>query len=272
MPILGPLNPVEAVRGFRRAAASAMARARPDHSTIIQRSVMFSPQTMLRLYLYVVVAPSRYAPRAFDDAQVGRACLFATEAFPGVFDATPAAADGDATVFAVESTDGSRERTLYVHRTGLLELLWALALEQPTDEDLILDAVEMSATIMSLAVAVGRRPYAELSEAGRGRRRFARVDWWFHLATAVSGPNGPRHWTGLKFPGATPPRAQQKWPAAPIDGYGYERLRSSRRTKLPTEIASVFLTELLAANGYYDFRNAVAETVEAALGRRNRGG
>lgn len=219
---------------------------------------------MVRLYLYVVVAPSRFAPRPFDDGQVRRACTFAVDAFPGVFDTTPTAADARMTLFAVEGDDRCRERALYVHPTGLVELLWALAPEQPTgsDDELLLDTTEMTSVITQLAAAVGRRPYTELSKAGRGWRRRARVDWWFHMATAISGPNGSRSWTALKFPGNAPPRARHEWAAAPIEGYGWPRLRNSRRTKPPEDVARVFLAEFVAANGYYDFTTAVEAAVQ----------
>lgn len=265
MPILGPFNPAELAKATQRLALAATRRVRPDHRAITARAVRFSPQNMVRLYLYVVVGPSRFATRPFDDAQVRRAQAFVSDAFPGVFDAVPTTADESQTLFAVEGEDGCRERTLYVHRTGLIELLWALTPEQPNDEELVIDTAEMTTVIAQLAGAVGRRPYAELSKAGRGRRRFARVDWWFHLATGVSGSTGPRYWTRLKFAGEGPPRAQGQYPAAPIDGYGWPRLRNSRRTKPADQVARTFLTELLAASGYYDFNHALTHTVERVL-------
>ena len=46
--------------------------------------------------------------------------------------------------------------------------------------------------VVHLARALARRPYGELSRAGRGRRRFARVDWWFNLAAEIDTPEGRR--------------------------------------------------------------------------------
>ena len=86
------------------------------------------------------------------------------------------------TLFAVEAADGFRERSFYVYPTGGVELLWALTPEEEGDE-IFLNATEMTIVIAQLADAVGRRPWADLSRAGRGRRRFARVDWNFNLAT-----------------------------------------------------------------------------------------
>ncbi len=53
-------------------------------------------------------------------------------------------------------------------------------------------------------------------------------------------------------------------PAAPPDDYGYLRLRNSRRHRNPEDVAQAFLTDLLAANGYYDFAESVDRTVERA--------
>jgi hypothetical protein len=46
------------------------------------RAVMFSPQVMVRVYLYVAVAPSRLAPRPYDDGLGGRADAFVEDAQP----------------------------------------------------------------------------------------------------------------------------------------------------------------------------------------------
>ena len=165
---------------------------------------------MTHFFLYAVVAPSRSAPRAFDDRQVRRARSFANEAFPDVFPDTPPCADDRYTLFAVEDADGGRVHQLYVHRTGLIELLWALTphSSDDTDGELLLDAAEIAEVVHRLANAVAADSYRQISRAGRGRRRFARVDWWFQLAGSVSGHNGQRHWTGLRFAQAPPPRAQ----------------------------------------------------------------
>jgi hypothetical protein len=267
MPILGPLNPAQMLGSARRLFLAGAGRVRPDHQAIARREVRFSPGNMARLYLYVVVAPSRSAPRNFDDGQVGCACAFVEDAFPGVFPRIPAWADKRLTLFTVESADSMRERALYIHRTGLVELLWALTPEvrHGDEPELLLDAGEMAWLVAQLAAAVGRRPYTEISNAGRGRRRFARVDWWFHLATATSGPNGSRNWTGLKFPGEEPLRAQNWSPAMPTDGYSWKELVNSKRSKPPSEVARSFLGALLGANGYYEFANAVELTVNQPL-------
>jgi len=266
MPILGPLNPAQLLAGARRLVLAGTSRLRPDHQAIARREVRFSPANMARLYLYVVVAPSRSAPRNFDDGQVGRAGAFAEDAFPGVFPHVPAWADERLTLFTVEGADRMRERALYIHRTGLVELLWALTPEvRDADEpELLLGAGEMASVVAQLASAVGRRPYTEISNAGRGHRRFARVDWWFHLATATSGPNGSQHWTGLRFPGEGPRRAQNWSPAMPVDGYAWNELQNSKRSR-PSEVARAFLSALLGANGYYQFAEAMDVTVRQAL-------
>ncbi len=131
MAILGPLNPVQLAGAARDALVSATRRLRPDHRSIAMRSVQFPGTSMLRFYSYAAVAPSRVAAREFDDGQVRRAGVFAADAFPGVFDDTPSHADRSVTVFSV-GRDGAHERALYVHPSGLVELLWALARSIPT--------------------------------------------------------------------------------------------------------------------------------------------
>lgn len=266
MPILSPLNPAEVVRAVRRGVLSATARLRPDHRAIATRAVRFSPDNAVRLYLYVVVAPNRFAPRPFDDGQVRRAQGFIADAFPGVFEPTPRTADESTTLFTVEGDDGYREHQVYVHRTGLVELLWALTYEDD-GETLTIDPVEMAYVVMRTAQAVARKPYTEVSRAGRGWRRFARVDWWFQAGTRISGPSGPRSWTGLRFPSQTPPRAHHDWAVAPPSGYGFQRLVNSRRRRAPEEIARVFLSEFLTANGYYEFSEARDEVIAHAASR-----
>ena len=267
MPILGPLDPAQLARSARGALVGAAQRLRPDHRTITTGSVQFYPTGMRRFYLYAAVAPSRCAARTFDERQVGRAAAFAADAFDEVFDATPSIADQDTTVFTVRGDDGADERALYVHRSGLVELLWALVVEQPEGRsgELALDASEIAAVLARVAAAVGRRLYAELSRAGRGRRRFARLDWSVNLASYVSTADGERAWTALRFPGeAAPPRAQHQQPAAPPAGFGAHRLRNRRRKLAPIKVARVVLGEVLAANGYYEFRTAVEQTVTRA--------
>lgn len=171
--------------------------------------------------------------------QASRAREFTADAFPGVFDALPRSVEEPMTLFTVESQDHSRERALYVHRTGLVELLWALSYEQD-DESLTVDLTEMATVVMRMARAVARAPYTEVSKAGRGWRRRARVDWWFHAATGISATTGPRSWTALRFPGDAPPRARHDWAAAPAEGYGWPRLRNSRRRRPPEAIARAF--------------------------------
>lgn len=209
---------------------------------------------------------SRLAERPYDDGQVGRAAAFAEDAFPGVFSPVPASAEERLTLFTVEAEDQCRERALYVHRTGLVELLWALApqLAEVDDGGFQISAGEIATVVTQLGAAIGRRPYSEIAKVGRGRRRFGRVDWWFHLATGISGDEGSRYWTGLVLEGQTPPRAGQQDPAAPPHGYCGQELRNSRRSQDPREIAQTLLTSVLAENGYYEFSNAIDATMKLA--------
>jgi hypothetical protein len=172
MPILGPLDPAQRARSARGALVAAAQPVRPDHRTIATGSVQFYPTGMRRFYLYAAVAPSRRAARAFDERQVGRAAAFPADAFGGVFDATPSVADQDTTVFTVSGDDGADERALYVHRSGLVELLWALAVEQPEGRsgELALDASEIAAVLARVAAAVGRPRTPSCPARGAGGR------------------------------------------------------------------------------------------------------
>ncbi len=222
---------------------------------------------MTHFFFYAVVAPSRSAPRAFDDAQVRRAQAFAAAAFPHVFPDTPAWADDRYTLFAVEDADGGRAHQLYVHRTGLVELLWALAPTQPEGDgsELFLEAGEIVRVVDRLAGAVADDAYRKISGAGRGRRRFAQVDWWFQLTGSVSGETGQRPWTGLRFSHAPPPRASHLWPAAPLYGYAGDQLTYVRRHTPAREVAATVLSEIVKANGYYDFSDCIEDTLAASL-------
>jgi hypothetical protein len=271
MPLLGPINPLELARGVRAATSSASQRLRPDHLAIRQHAVQwYVGAPMTHFFLYAAVAPSRSMPRASDDGQVGRALTFVVDAFPKVFPETPAWADDRYTLFATEDPQGGRVHQLYVHRTGLIELLWALTPHPPAASaaDPQLDAGEIVRVVGQLATAVAGDAYREISRAGRGRRRFARVDWWFQLTTSVSGDGSQRHWSGLKFTQAPPPRAAHQWPAAPLNGYAAEGLGHVRRQTPSFEIANALLGEVVKANGYYAFADSVEETVRATLQNR----
>jgi hypothetical protein len=277
MPVLGPLDPLELARSAAGAVAAASRRVRPDHLPIRQRAVQWHVGgSMTHFFLYAVIAPSRSAPRRFDDGQVRRAQAFVAAAFPDVFQQTPVWADDRFTLFAVEDSDGGRLHQLYVHRSGLIELLWPLTPTQSEQDDaaLMLDAGEIVCVVDQLAGAVAGDTYREISRAGRGRRRFARVDWWFQLAGSVSGETGQRPWTGLRFAAEAPPRAANHWPAAPTYGYGGEQLGSVRRRTPGRVIARNLLSEIVKANGYYDFAACVEHTVTGALseGRPTTGG
>ena len=222
---------------------------------------------MTYFFLYAVVAPSRSAPRSFDDGQVRRAHAFAADTFPGVFPDTPTWADDRHTLFAVEDADGGRAHQLYVHRSGLVELLWPLtpARGQGDGSELYLDSGEIVGVVDRLAHGIAGDAYREISRTGRGRRRLARVDWWFHLAGSISDDTGQRPWTGLRFADAEPPRASHHWPAAPVRGYAGDQLAYVRRRTPARHVAATVLSEIVKANGYYDFADSVEQTVVAAL-------
>lgn len=221
---------------------------------------------MVRHYLYIKVAPSRYAPRPSDDLAVDRAQRFVERAFLGVFPREPDTAGPDQVGFAVWDEQRSTHRhAVYVHRSGLVEVLWEMVLEpgaRPGEH--ALDAVELVRPILSLAEGVASDEYAQLSRAGRGRRRFARVDWLLSTTSYASGQDGQIGWDAVAFPASSPPRAANQRPVTPPGGYGQRTLRSSRRRRKPDDIAAAFMRELLLENGYHSLGDAVDEVVAAA--------
>lgn len=260
---LGPLDPFKLAGTTGRGLSGARRRLQPDHSTIQRRAVRFSAHTMVLPYLYVLVSPSRSAPRDYDSGQTGRAFDFAQAAFPGVFPKQPAAADRDHTRFSVEDDRARQERALIVHRSGLVELLWA-SLPAPGTEQL-LDLEEVSAVLMRLARAVAGPEYVQISRAGRGLRRFAKLDWNLYVsARSRVDDDLDVSWGGFRFADDTPPRANHNWFAAPPDGYGSpDVVNLSRRTQ-PEQIAAAFLERLISENGYSDYESAIAETLKGA--------
>ncbi len=46
-----------------------------------------------------------------------------------------------------------------------------------------------------------------------------------------------------------------------MSGYGWDTLLNSRRRRRPEQVASVFLREFLADNGYFEFTDAITEAV-----------
>ena len=265
MPVFGSLNPVQVATALRRWGAAAARRVRPDHRSIGTIEVKFPGTLMNRFYLYVAVAPSRSATRSRDDGQVSRARAFAEDLLPGIFGPEPSYSFDGMTVFTVNPTGRTVERALYVHRSGLIELLWALTPTPTNDGKIVLDVEEMIAVIGRLVLAVGRSPYADISRAGRGRRRFARLDWRFNLAAAISSTEGERSWSGLRFPDVQPQRARDQRPSPTPVGYGLEKLRNTRRSTHPARLARVFVTDMLVANGYFEVSAAVEQGLESGL-------
>lgn len=250
MALLGPVNPIQLAAGASRAVRSLSERLRADHNTLAGRQVRFAPQAMSRYYLYAAVAPSRRSSRPWDDQQVARAQRFARRFSSEQWTDGPRTADADLTCFGEEGVDGAFERVLYVHRDGLVEMLWALSYDD-VDECRELNAVELASVVTALACAVASAEYEGICRAGWLTRRVRRTDWLFCVATAVPGESGQRHWDELRFPGQPPPRAVGARANMPPAGYGRETLQSLRRKSAPREVPTALVRELLAANGYH---------------------
>lgn len=249
-----------------RAAGAALRRVRPDHRAISLRQIRVHPDAMARHYLYVSVAPSRWAMRPSDDEAVARAQAFAARIFPGVFASRPASSNADVVVFRSDSGEESSvwERRLLVHRTGLVELLWAVDLvSMPDGDGELLPILDVLRPLQALATGVATAEYARLSRLHCPWRRFARVDWWLAVTTSTATQTGPRCWRGVSFPGAAPERSQHDRGYMPRGGYGDRALKSSSRRGAPGRVPVVLLRELLQANGYFNADAAVAETLAA---------
>lgn len=249
------------VRWAGDGARSVAARVRPDHSSIRPLSLRPNQFTMVRHYVYAAVAPSRCCPRAWDDRSVRRAVAFAERATPRAFSGEPQIADGAKSLFYTQSCDGTRERELAVHRSGLVELLWSITLERGLDEQLLLPATAVVEPLLSLADAVATREYTELSGLRQRRRRFSTVDWSF-MMTCAATPHGSREtWSAIHLPCLSPPRAAAQR-AGEFPAHGTSRL--SLRRSAGRDAVSGFLTVLLVANGYHELGDVCMQTIATA--------
>jgi hypothetical protein len=255
---LGPLNPRQLLAGVGRLLRAARKRARADHSTLARRQVRFTPHAMVRYYLYAAVAPSRGSQRPWDDQQVARAQRFAQSFCSAPWTAQPLTADSHVTSFGQKGADSQFERVLYVRSDGLIELNWALRCET-TNGRRELEAVELARVAAALALAVAGPEYETLCRAGRFNRPVRRTDWMFGVSIAVPGNEGQQPWDALRFPGESPPRANDARAHMPQGGYGGDALRSLRRKRAPQKVPTGLVRELLAANGYHTVGNIPEE-------------
>jgi hypothetical protein len=155
---------------------------------------------------------------------------------------------------------------MYVHPTGLVELMWELPVPDDEAGDVWVLGSEIARRVMKLADAVSTEAYAQVSALARPARRRARVDWHFDIATRINGTNGPRNWTGIEFVGEQPPRTRQEWVDPPTYGYDGGKFWSRRRRTTDADLATLLLERLAADSGYHDCQAAVARTVAAAQG------
>jgi hypothetical protein len=245
------VNPVQLVNVATRAWRVASARTRADHSTLDLRQVRFAPQSMTRYYLYAATAPSRRTAREWDDDQVARAQQFARSFITDAWVDAPETADQEVTIFRERAPDGSADRALYVHRNGLVELLWALGCELDDEGRRELDVTELAHVTVAFAVAVAGREYRNVCRTTRRPLSARRTDWLLQVSTAVSTSEGQHLWDALHFPGEAPSRAMGSRASAPLNGYGSGALRSLRRRKAPARVPATLLKEFMATNGYY---------------------
>lgn len=263
---MSPVSPGEVpglVRWARDGCRWVLRRVRPDHTTIRSQSMRPNHFGMLRLFVYAAVAPSRACPRPLDDQAARRAVAFSQRAAPDAFGDQPDVADGSRSLFFCEDSDGIRERALAVDRTGLVELLWSVELWPDTDGQLVLRAVDVVRPLLTLADAIAREEYSELSGLDRSWRRFGRVDWSFAMACAMSGSEGRKTWSRIELPGEQPPRATgHRGGEFPLQGIQAWSISRSAGQAAVGE----FLIRLLLANGYHELGETVQATVLAATG------
>jgi hypothetical protein len=259
-----PTTSLDHLLRFGRWLREARTRRRtPDHRAITQRENWAHPM-MTRFYFYGAVAPAWWAPRETDGGQVARAARFVGELLPAAFPQTPSGADPIATIFRrMNPTDSCFDASLRVTPTGLVELAWALEPRIDQDDRVSLSARDIAWLVRRLTSAAHMVSYSAISSFGELPRRKRQLDWAFTLAPSVGTPQGQRSWDALVFDGPQPSRADHLWAAHPVAPYG-QTLGGENRDLDPDLWARVVLAELLLANGYYEFDDAIGRTVAAA--------
>jgi hypothetical protein len=95
-----------------------------------------------------------------------------------------------------------------------------------------------------------------------------RLDWMLNVSPNISGPTGPRPWTGIVFPRSVPAgRAIGAMPSADVRGYGRSKSQSLPVGAPLRNHLAPLLADFLERNSYRGIDHAVADTVEAVSRR-----
>jgi hypothetical protein len=215
---------------------------------------------MSQACLHAAVAPSRrIRPEEFGERA---ATLAGALGLPTI----PHRAGTDGQRFARIDASGAPTHSLFVTRSGVLELLWALEAVPTDDGARAVRALDACTQLARFAGLVGGTDYAHVLAASRWRRaRHARVDWILGVTTATGSVDGADGWRDIQVVGPQPDRASgQTYGFMEPAGYG-RKLRAIKRSHERADIVRALLTDWLHANGYLRTAGTVEATVNAAI-------
>jgi len=264
VPLLGPLDPFRALTTLRSDAARVARAVQPDHTTLNERSLRTYSGVMTHAFLHAAVAPSRRVrPCATDDLVERGAALAADLGLPPV----PYLAGANSQRFIEGDDTGSEARSLFVTRSAVLEMLWALEQLPTEDGGWAVRAVDACSQLARFVALVRGDDYGRLLRGSRRMRVFdPRVDWTLGITATTAGDAGQRGWRDIIVIGPQPDRASgHVFGFMPPHGYGAQRLHNVKRKLGPDRIVRVMLEEWLRANGYIRASGAVDRTVDAAM-------
>lgn len=264
MPIFGPVDPLHLAHAFRGAGQSVTRRLRADHLTLNDRSLRSYGGVMAHAYLHAAVAPSRRIRPLDGDAMAEAAASCAR--FLGL-PSMPAMSGAHSQRFETSDSEGASTRSLFVTRSGVLEILWALKQTPTDDASWSVSAVDACGALARFSALVQSDIYGDmLGSSRRARVLHSRVDWSLGVAPTTMSNNGSRGWRDIIVDGPQPDRAtNHPYGFIPPGGYGARRLHDVKRTLATREILQTLLAEWLQANGYLRSGSAIERTVEAAL-------
>lgn len=264
MPILSPIDPLRLPQMLRSAASAITRAVRADHITLNQRSLRSYSGVSTHAYLHAAVAPSRRIRPLGADAFADAAASFAESlGLPHV----PTMAGTGSQRFETPGDDGAPTRELFLTRSGVVELLWALEQRQTDDASWSVSALDACAALARFTELIRGEGYGRMLGQSRWSQRWhSRVDWSLGVLPSTMRENGPRGWRDIVVEGPQPDRAtNQAFGFMPPHGYGAQRLWNVKRSLDAHEVLQTLLCEWLQANGYLHTGSAVQRTIDAAL-------
>jgi len=243
-------------------------KVRADHSTVWEQKWQNAGNFDFRMYLHVVVAPSRRLRPGLGHSEFTvRVQRLRDTTFPGDFHPVPTWSSSEGVGYEMQTEAANKatflERGLYVRPSGVVESIWSVAPPPPNEGPYELPLVDAFAPLWRTACAVRDGMITDLMKGRRWWKRWARVDWFVTLSSSYSTGGNPRRWDAIKFPGEAAQRAHRSGPSFALGGLATDKIRGLRQRESQESLMKDVVTEYLVGCGYLAVDEAVADTIAA---------